>query len=67
MNVFAVLGVTLLSMGLALVGAGGSLRVILYLLNRNQAMAAQPATVPVSAHETMVQETMTQETTSVAA
>jgi hypothetical protein len=67
LSVFAVLGVTLLSMGLALAGAGGSLRVILYLLMRNQTMAVQRVPAPVQAHEPMVNEAMAQETTSVAA
>ena len=62
MNLFAVFGITVLSVGLALAGAGGSLRVILYLLMRNQVASAQSAPAPAPVHETIVQET-----TSVAA
>jgi hypothetical protein len=61
-NLIALVGVTLASSALAVAGAGGSLRVILYLLERNQAVAVeQVAPAPVAT------QPMIQETTSIAA
>ena len=60
MNLIALVGITVASSALAVAGAGGSLRVILYLLERNQAPVETAAPVPAP-------QPIIQETTSVAA
>jgi len=60
-SVFALIAVTVASSALAVAGAGGSLRVILYLLERNQAAPVAQSSPKFDAAPQL------QETTSVAA